>query len=140
LEAIGFKGIDINIEKSLYCYGMVRKDDIVIVYNEEKDFNYKDITINDVKDALEEMDDHFYDYLGTTKDEYNNTYYKNITHIIYDIINYKNYLTEDLYYKRWYTIDEMIQFINNNYINTFIKLLSDTDKNKILQYMNKVSK
>jgi len=118
LEAIGFTGIDASIEESLLCYGIVRKDETVILYNEDLGYNHIDISIDDIKDALSNMDDEFYDYIDTKKEEYNKLFENEhgINNIIFDIKNYKDLLTETLYYKKWLNMDEIIEFLNNNYI------------------------
>lgn len=119
LESIGFTGIDASIEESLLYYGMVRKDETVILYNEDLGYNHTDISIDDIKEALSNMDNEFYDYIDSCKEEYNKLFESEhgINNIIFDIRSYKDLLTETLYFKQWLNIDEIIQFLENNYIN-----------------------
>jgi len=122
LEEKNFKGMDASIEESLFCYGIVRreKDGFTILCIGDESAPYKfgvtTIEVNDIKEAIKEMKNGFFEWVGSTADEYinqfNNDVKSNLVRYIYDIRVYEDRLTHDVYLTL--TADEIISILTSN--------------------------
>lgn len=124
LEEKNFIGTDISLEESLLYYGMVvRKiDGFTILCTADNDrtylFGVTTISTNDIKNAIEEMEEGFYNFIGIPKEQYINDLKIDIKNnndlavFIQDIRQYNDRLTYDIYYTL--TADELINILNHN--------------------------
>jgi len=106
LEKLGYCGIDASIEESLYFYGMVIKYDIderylnTIICNQDENnflFDFTDISKDDVREAIDDMKDGFFSYVGLSKEEYIKQFNSHDSYIIfaYDIQQYNGYIFDE---------------------------------------------
>jgi hypothetical protein len=83
LERAGFVGTDTSITESLLTYGLVYRESdgltLLCTNPDCKDevedlddilFQFESISKDDIQSAIDEQKDGFFDYLGTTKEEY----------------------------------------------------------------------
>ena len=116
--------VDVSIEISLFEYGIIRKKSdgftLLCTADSTRPFSFGVTTIqdDDIRNAIQEMEEGFYSYIDTNKDEYiqlfneavkNN---KNLTSFIQDIRQYDDRLTYDICLH--HTADEMINILNHN--------------------------
>lgn len=124
LGSKGFEGIDASIEESLLGYSIVRREldgrTIICFTNESGlySFGITTIQINDIRDAIKEMSNGFYSFIGSNpltyiqKFELDVEQKNNLTMYIYDIKNYDDRLTYDICCMM--TTDEIINILNHN--------------------------
>ena len=118
LESLGYKGTDASTEESIIEYGLVcnpSKDGssyhcILSLDNGEK-FDHTDISLDDIQDAINDMENGFFDFIDTKREDY--TLDKvSIPMIIQDIRQYNGVLTDTLDYDC--SIDDIITMLEND--------------------------
>lgn len=122
LEQLGYEGLDVNLKISLLEYRLVYNESTshcVLCRNDKALDEVSDddsilfdtcyISKSDITEALDTMDNGFYDYVGSTRDEYKAQC--SLVRALYDIINYNDLLTPDLEYSM--TINDVIHIIES---------------------------
>ena len=112
LEKNGYTdGVDISIEISFFEYGIIRNPKTnKVLYRSLRPYcltdgvdifgyDWTNVEINDVIEALEEIENGFYDYIGSDKEtELKHLDNEDLSYIISSINNYNGYFNDSLYY------------------------------------------
>ena len=103
LEEKGYKDrVDVSMDISLFEYGIIRnpKTERVIYYHDSvKRYDWTSISVSDVKEALEEVGEGFYSFIGSNKeDEMKNLDNDNLTTIIMSLNQYSGYFNDTCNY------------------------------------------
>lgn len=107
LEALGFLGTDESIECSLYEYRFVyrERDSLLVIFDGVSRYDMVHVSKDDISEAIKEMDDGFYSFIGVSKAEYSLSPVS-LEMQISEIRNYKDLLTECCVYSM--SIDDVI--------------------------------
>ena len=140
LEEEGFVGVDVNLEISLFEYYLAYNPNTNILIqavpiniddfnnDEAKNINqykFDSMTVDEeeIKESLEEIDDGFFDCVGTTKEDYYKMFKnsQSLVYIIQDLNSYNGKFNESFLYEYSLCEHPSYEFLNGEELLLKIK-------------------